>query len=122
MLRFMLFLGAAALAGSALSQASDLSSARKAGLVGERYDGYMGFAANAPESVRRQVGAINIRRRVLYTELAARRRVTVEVAGLAAGCELLTRVAVGEAYILGDAVWRRRNAGETVPLPGHCPS
>ena len=106
----------------ALAQApNDVAASRKAGIVGERYDGYMGFAATPTETVRRQVGAINIRRRSLYTQLAARRRVTVQVAGIAAGCELLARVAVGEMYLLSDSVWRRREAGQSVPLPEHCP-
>ena len=100
---------------------ADVAAAKRAAIVGERYDGYLGFAANPPETVRRQVGAINIRRRVLYTDLAARRRVTVQVASAAAGCELLARVRVGEAYMLAEGVWRRRSPGETVQLPQHCP-
>ena len=70
--------------------------------------------ARRPSSptVQRQVSAINIRRRSLYVDLAKRRGVTPQVAGIAAGCELLARVAVGEAYMLQDGVWRRR-AGRT---------
>ena len=122
-LRLAIILAAAALpASAALAQApGDLAASRKAGIVGERYDGYMGFAATPSETVHRRVGAINIRRRALYTDLAARRRVTVQVAGIAVGCELLARVAVGEAYMLSDGVWRRRDPGETVALPAHCP-
>ncbi len=117
-----LLLAAAAPAVPAFAQApGDVAAARRAGIVGERYDGYMGLVSNPTETVRRQVGAINIRRRSLYTQLAGRRRVTVQVAGIAAGCELLTRVAVGEAYMLSDGVWRRRNPGEVVALPEHCP-
>ncbi len=113
---------AAAIAAPALAQtASDVAGARRAGMVGERYDGYLGLAANTSEAVRRQVGAINIRRRSLYTQLASRRRVTVQVASIAAGCELLARVAVGEVYMLSDGAWRRRNPGQAVPLPEHCP-
>ena len=121
-LKILLGLAAAALAVPAAAQApADLAAAQRAGIVGERYDGYLGFAATPSETVRRQVGAINIRRRVIYTGLAARRRVTVQVAGIATGCELLTRVRVGEVYMLADGVWRRRDAGEAVPLPQHCP-
>ena len=122
-LRLAIVIAAAALpSAAALAQPSgDLAASRKAGIVGERYDGYMGFAATPPDTVHRQVGAINIRRRSLYTGLAARRRVTVQVAGIAVGCEMLARVAVGEVYMLSDGVWRRRDPGETVALPAHCP-
>lgn len=123
-MRSALLLGLAALALPAAVTAQspvDVASARRAGIVGERFDGYLGFAARPTETVRRQVGAINIRRRSIYTGLAGRRSVTVEVAAFATGCELLQRVAVGEVYMLADGAWRRRNTGETIPLPAHCP-
>ncbi len=98
----------------------ELAAARRAGQVGERYDGYLGYASTPSRQVQRQVGAINIRRRSLYVGLAQRRRVTPEVAGLATGCELLGRVAVGEVYMLQDGVWRRRAPGQSVPRPTYC--
>ena len=98
----------------------ELAAARRAGQVGERYDGYLGYASTPSPQVQRQVGAINIRRRSLYVGLAQRRRVTPEVAGLATGCELLGRVAVGEVYMLQDGVWRRRAPGQAVPRPTYC--
>ena len=94
--------------------------ARQAGVVGERYDGYLGYPAAASEQVRRQVGAINIKRRSLYTGLASRRLVSVQEVGVAAGCELLRTVKVGETYMLGDGTWRRRGAGEPAPVPSYC--
>lgn len=110
----------AALAVAAPAAAQDLASAVRGGIIGERYDGYMGFAGAAPESLRKQVAAINIRRRSLYIGLASRRRVTPQVAGIAAGCELFSRLAVGQSYMLADGVWRRRAAGEAAPRPAHC--
>lgn len=97
-----------------------LVEARRVGIVGERYDGYMGFAANPSDAVRRQVSAVNIRRRALYTDLATRRGVTPQLTGIATGCALLARLAVGEAYMLDDGSWRRRQAGEPAPQPAHC--
>jgi hypothetical protein len=29
-------------------------------------------------------------------------------------------VAVGDAYLLGDNVWRRRSPGEPLPIPDYC--
>ena len=98
----------------------ELAAARRAGQVGERFDGYLGLAAPASRVVQRQVAATNIRRRSLYVGLAQRRRVTPEVAGFATGCELLSMIAVGEAYMLQDGVWRRRAAGQAIPRPTYC--
>jgi len=95
-------------------------SAKSAGQVGERYDGYLGYATSPNALLRGQVESVNIRRRALYTELAARRGASRVEVGITAGCELLASVAVGEAYLLGDNVWRRRAPGEAVPTPDYC--
>ncbi|HUG44919.1 MAG TPA: YdbL family protein [Sphingomicrobium sp.] len=113
-------LGASAPAGSQPGPA--LVTAIEAGVVGERFDGYMSHAGTASPEVRRQVNAINIKRRSLYTALAARRRVTVQAVGIAAGCELLAKVGVGQAYMLSDGEWRRRQAGQAAPVPEYCTS
>jgi uncharacterized protein YdbL (DUF1318 family) len=123
-MRLAALFAAIALAGlgaSAAQAQSDLASARRAGIVGERFDGYLGFARTPSEAVRKQAGAVNIKRRALYTGLATRRGVTRQVAEIAAGCELLSRVAVGELYMLHDGIWRRRDPGEGAPSPDHCP-
>ena len=121
-MRLWLALAASVLVPGAVSAQSypELAAARRAGQVGERYDGYLGYASTPSRQVQRQVGAINIRGRSLYVGLAQRRRVTPEVAGLATGCELLGRVAVGEVYMLQDGVWRRRAPGQSVPRPTYC--
>jgi uncharacterized protein YdbL (DUF1318 family) len=108
------------LAAPAIAQSPQLSAAIAAGQVGERYDGYMGFASPPSPEVRRQVDSINIRRRSLYAELAARRNVTASVVGLTTGCTLLAQIPVGEAYMLKDGAWRRRGAGEAAPAPDYC--
>ena len=107
-------------AGPASAQGEGLDAARRSGQVGERYDGYLGYASTPTAAVQRQVQAINIRRRALYVDLGRRRNVTPEVAGIATGCQLLKRVAVGESYMLSDGAWRRRAAGEAVPRPSYC--
>jgi uncharacterized protein len=97
-----------------------LASSRRAGQVGERFDGYLGYAQKPPPAVQRQVQSINIRRRALYAGLAARRGVTTQVASIATGCELLANIAVGEVYMLQDGVWRRRQPGQPAPHPDYC--
>jgi uncharacterized protein len=118
---FAIAASAAAIPAAAPSQAyGELAAARRAGQVGERYDGYLGMATAASPAVQRQVSAINIRRRSLYVDLARRRGVTPQVAGLATGCELLVRVPVGEVYMLQDGVWRRLQVGQVIAQPSYC--
>lgn len=105
---------------AAAAQGSSVAAARQSGTVGERFDGYLGYSASASPAIRRQVGAVNIRRRSLYTGLATRRQVTVQEVGIAAGCELLAEVKVGEAYVLSDGIWRTRGSGEAAPVPAYC--
>ena len=114
---------AAALAAPSAAPAQGspaFQAAVQAGQVGERYDGYLGFVTAPSPALRREVVAINIRRRALYTTLAARRGVTLETAALATGCELLTRIQVGQAYMLQDRVWRRRAPGQQMTQPSYC--
>jgi uncharacterized protein YdbL (DUF1318 family) len=103
------------------AQSSPLvASARASGMVGERIDGYLGYASPPSRALRAQVDAINIRRRALYISLARRRSVSAQEVGIAAACELLRRVAEGEAYMLADGVWRRRAVGQPVQRPDYC--
>ncbi len=109
-----------AVAVPSIAQTPAVDAARQAGQVGERFDGYMGLAGSPSAVVRSQVSAINIRRRALYSNLAASRRVAPNEVGIAAGCQLLARVQVGQAYMLVDGQWRVRAPGQPAPIPQYC--
>lgn len=112
-------LAAAAAAGAAVQESA--AELRATGLVGERWDGYLGLVGSAAPRVRAEMDAVNIRRRAHYTELARERRVQVEEAAAATACEIFaTRVAPGGYYMLPDEVWRRREGNAPVPRPGYC--
>jgi uncharacterized protein YdbL (DUF1318 family) len=113
-------LAAAAIVAPAAGQTPLVNAAREAGQVGERFDGYMGVVGQSSAQLRSQVSAINIRRRALYSNLAASKRVAPSEVGITAGCQLLARVGVGQAYMLADGQWRRRAPGQAVPLPDYC--
>ena len=116
-----IWIAAAALSVTpAMAQSPAVGQAIAAGQVGERYDGYMGFAGAPSPEVRRQVSAINIRRRNLYIDLASRRNVTAQLVGMATACELFAQLPVGEAYMLEDGAWRRRAPGQAAPVPNYC--
>jgi uncharacterized protein YdbL (DUF1318 family) len=118
-MRFLLLLALAA-AVPAAAQTPAVDAARAAGIVGERYDGYIGVAGTASSAVRSQVATINIQRRALYSNLASHKGVSPQDVGVTAGCQLLARVGVGESYMWADGAWRRRAAGQRPPVPDYC--
>ena len=109
-----------ALAGIAIAQESPaLGQARAAGVVGEQLDGYLGFAKAAPADVKAAVDAINIKRRAIYTDIAAKQNATVQEVATARGCEQLsTRVKAGEAYGINGS-WAVKGA-TPITLPAVC--
>lgn len=117
----LLALALALVAAPVVAQSSPaIVAAKAAGQIGERFDGYLGYASAPSGALRAQVESVNIRRRALYTGLAAQRGASRVEVGITAGCELLATVGVGQAYLLGDNVWRRRGAGQPLPIPGYC--
>src|SRR5688572_662720 len=109
LLLLLMFVGLGAPAPALAQETAAIVQARKAGLIGERYDGYLGFVTNPSPALRRQVNAINIRRRSLYYDLAARKGVTPEEVGVTAACSLFRRIGVGDYYMAGQGGWRRHS-------------
>jgi uncharacterized protein YdbL (DUF1318 family) len=119
---FILLLALASLVGTGPALAQDsamVAEARRAGLIGERYDGYLGFVATPSAELRRQINAINIRRRSLYNDLATRKGVTREEVGITAACSLFRRLGAGEFYLPGQGSWQRYSPGQSV-VPAYC--
>lgn len=110
----------AILAAVALTLAMPASGQAFGGQAGERFDGYLGVLPTAPAQVRRQVAAINLKRRSLYSNLAASKGVSPQEVGLTAACTTLARVAVGELYFTNEGGWQRRAAGQAAPRPAYC--
>ena len=103
-----------------MAQTPAVNAAKAAGMVGERFDGYLGVAGPASGVMRSQVATINIQRRSLYSRLAVSKGVSPQDVGITAGCQLLGRVGVGEAYLWADGRWRRRTPGQPRPFPNYC--
>jgi uncharacterized protein YdbL (DUF1318 family) len=127
-LKIMIGLGLAAAAfgtGIAVAQSEDavVAAARAEGIVGEQGDGYLGFAKTPPADVKAAVDATNIKRRAIYTEIAAKPGsvATVQEVAAARGCEqLANRVAPGQPYRLtANGAWQVRGSGP-IALPSIC--
>lgn len=103
------------------AQSGAVSAALANGSVGEQADGYLGFRSAPSAALRAEVEAINIKRRAAYTDLAAKRGVTVSDMAAATGCKTLaSRVGPGQAYLLNDGIWRVREGTQPIPLPDYC--
>lgn len=126
--RTKFLIAAALVAGTALgasrvayAQTAGVQSAIGQGTVGEQADGYLGLNGSVAANVRADVEQINIKRRAVYTDLAAKRGVTVQDVAASVGCTTLkNRVGAGQAYKLGDGVWRTRSGSTPIPLPDYC--
>jgi uncharacterized protein YdbL (DUF1318 family) len=106
----------------ALAQDSVVSAAKAAGTVGEQSDGYLGIKGTVGADVRSAVDALNIKRRAAYTDLAAKRNVTVQDVAASTACQTLaTRVQTGQIYKIGSADWQVKGAG-AIALPAYCAS
>jgi uncharacterized protein YdbL (DUF1318 family) len=117
-LAFLTVLLGVTLATAAVAQDdAAVAAARAAGQVGEQADGYLGFASSPSAALRAAVDAVNIKRRAVYTDLAAKRNATVQEVAAARGCEQLRgRVANGEKYELNG--WKTKTG--PINLPPYC--
>jgi uncharacterized protein YdbL (DUF1318 family) len=108
-------------AGVAMAQTDPaVEAARASGGVGEQADGYLGFPTPPSASLKAAVDAVNIKRRAVYTDLAAKRNVTVQEVAGATACELLSsRVGPGQKYRTSGGAWQTNNG--SVEKPSFCP-
>ncbi len=112
--------GVALRATPAFAQDAAVSAAIATGTVGEQADGYLGIRGSVAGDVRGAVDAINIKRRAAYTDLAAKRGVTVADVAAATGCQTLSsRVRQGQAYRIGDGAWQVKGT-DAIALPAYC--
>ena len=84
------------------------ASARAAGQVGERMDGYLGIVVAETPALRRIVNDINIKRRAVYARKAQENNATVEQYAFTAGCQAIARTVPGEKYQGLDGSWKTR--------------
>lgn len=112
---------AATVSGVALAQGDDgaIAAARASGEVGEQADGYLGFTGSPGQALKAAVDAVNIKRRAIYTDIAAKQGATVQEVAAARGCDQLAkRVAPGQKYKAGGG-WQTKGAGP-IDLPAVC--
>lgn len=121
--RFIVMAAVAALAvsGPATAQRDPAyATARAAGQIGEKTDGYLGYIGTPSAAVRAMVEDLNIKRRALYSEKAKAAGATVEEYAFTSGCRLIAQTAPGEKYQAPDGSWQTRGSGPPV-RDSRCP-
>lgn len=113
---------AASVAVPVLAQDRDpaYASARAAGQVGEKVDGYLGVVGGGAPTLRKLVEDINIRRKSVYATRAQAQHATIEEYAFTTGCQLIGQTRAGEKYQAPDGSWQTRGNGAPLRDP-RCP-
>lgn len=111
---------AAALAFPGAALAQDYASAKAAGLIGEKPDGYVAVVGAGTAELRRIVDDINIKRKAVYADKAQAQHATVEEYAFTTGCRLIAQAQPGEKYQAPDGAWKTRGAAAAERDP-RCP-
>ena len=99
---------AAAGVGIGSAAASPLEDAKKAGLVGEQPDGYVGLVTgNATPDVVALVRDINAKRRIAYLDISKQKGTPVEDVAAVAAEKVFARAQPGD-YLLVNGNWVRK--------------
>jgi uncharacterized protein YdbL (DUF1318 family) len=96
-------------------------SARSAGQIGEKPDGYLGVVGSQPAAIQSLVSDLNIRRRENYAQKAQEQGVTLQEYAITQGCILIARTQAGEKYQAPDGSWQTRGGGAP-QLHSRCPA
>ncbi|MCB2075589.1 MAG: YdbL family protein [Novosphingobium sp.] len=108
--RLAIAAGAIALAAAGAAIAADYNSAKAAGQIGEKMDGYVAVVGSGSAELRKIVDDINIKRKAVYAEKAQAQHATVEEYAFTSGCLLIAKTKPGEKYQAPDGSWQTRTS------------
>jgi uncharacterized protein YdbL (DUF1318 family) len=92
---------------AAQASAGPLEDAKRAGLVGERADGYVGTPKPSDEG-RRLADEVNAKRREAYRDIGARNGATPGAVGALTGKRLIEQSPPGSWYMDEHGGWKRK--------------
>ena len=97
-------------APAAAAQGSQIESAKTAGVIGERIDGYLGIVEDGAvdASLRRRVNEVNAKRRAVYDEVAEQNGATTEQVARLTGEKQIARAAAGQFVMNETGRWTRK--------------
>lgn len=79
-----------------------------AGRIGERIDGYLAAVTDLNDAERRAMNEINIGRKTVYTDLAEKKGVSVEVIGRLSGEKQIGKAAAGSMIMTDSGQWSKK--------------
>lgn len=96
-------------APEAVAQGKPLDAPRAAGVVGERYDGYVVLRdANAPQGVKDLVAQTNAQRKALYAKRAAEDKAPEAAIGKIYAQQIIKSAPAGTYFLDESGKWTRR--------------
>lgn len=96
-------------APEAAAQGKPLDAPRAAGVVGERYDGYVVLRdANAPQGVKDLVAQTNAQRKALYAKRAAEDKAPEAAIGKIYAQQIIKGAPAGTYFLDESGKWTRR--------------
>ncbi|HBM90514.1 MAG TPA: DUF1318 domain-containing protein [Rhodospirillaceae bacterium] len=87
--------------------ALDLHSARNAGMVGEKVDGYA-QALNATPDVQALVADVNAKRQQEYARISKENGQPIDVVAKLAAQQIVTNLGAGASYQTSDGAWKKK--------------
>lgn len=94
---------------AAAQQEKPLDAPRAAGVVGERYDGYVVLRdGNAPQDIKDLVVKVNDRRKSFYAKRAAEDKVPEAAIGKIYAQQIMKRAPAGTYFLDESGKWTRR--------------
>ncbi|MCC7167400.1 MAG: YdbL family protein [Rhodospirillales bacterium] len=89
------------------AKAGPLEDAKRAGLVGERPDGYVGAPKGSPEA-QNLMRDVNAKRREAYGDIAKRNNTSLEAVGALTGQRLIDQSPPGTWIMDSHGNWHRK--------------
>ena len=105
---YILVLSVAFAGFSNVASASELTEPKAKGIIGERYDGYLGIVKNAPADVKALVESVNAKRKEKYKEIAKKRQQPLNKVELIAGAAAIKKTKAGNFIMLEGEGWTKK--------------
>jgi len=88
--------------------ASALTAPKKAGIIGERFDGYVAIVKDASPKIKVLVNSVNQKRKVHYKAIAVKHQQALKKVEMIAGVSAIKKTAPGNYVFLKEKGWQKK--------------
>jgi len=96
------------LAFSSAVMASELTAPKNAGIIGERFDGYLGIVKDATPEIRALVEDVNAKRKEHYKAIAVKNKQSLKDVEMIAGETAFSKTDSGNYIFTKDKGWVKK--------------